>query len=85
MSLVATNHVVRRDQLGHSSRPTSWFVARNEYIRRDQLVAPSKALFCASPSELASQPLKMPVTLELLISTLASNKASPLGASLYNT
>ena len=27
----------------------------------------------------------MPVTLELLISTLASNKASPLGASLYNT
>ena len=35
--------------------------------------------------ELASQPLKRPITLELLISTLASNKASPLGASLYNT
>ena len=29
--------------------------------------------------------MKPPIALWLLISTLASNKASPLGASLYNT
>ena len=29
--------------------------------------------------------MKPPIPLELLTSTLASNKASPLGASLYNT
>ena len=34
---------------------------------------------------LPRQPMKPPIALWLLISTLASNKASPLGASLYNT
>ena len=54
-------------------------------LPHSSMVAGGAAVKAAQPQALPRQPMKPPIALWLLISTLACNKASPLGASLYNT